>query len=410
MALTLPKQEPIKLVKPKGNERERLVRMRTALVMGSPFYGLLAVKLKLVEEEAIHTAGTDGKRMAYNPSYIAGLTDAQVKGLWGHEVLHCTNGHIWRKGQREHRVWNLACDYAIDPILVNGKMDVPNATINPAWAGWSAEQIYNVLMEEVEEQRKKQREGNGGEGVGFQQMLDIMFGEGPTKGQVLDAPAATAIQDQSEWKEAISAAAQIAKAQGKMPADIELMVENAVKPRVDWKSLTARFAQQAAALDYTWSAPSSRYMPMGLYLPKLRSEKVGKVVFGWDTSGSHFDKKTQEATAAEVVELMRSVLPETVYVAYCDATLQGTPLELDPNDAPKWKPKGGGGTSFKPVFEWVEKEGIEPAFMIYMTDCYGDFPEEAPPYPVLWLSTVEPEKLPASYTPHFGELVYLDLE
>ena len=148
---------------------------------------------------------------------------------------------------------------------------------------------------------------------------------------------------------------------------------------------------------------------MGVYLPRIRSERVGPMVFGWDTSGSHYDKHTQESTAAEVTEIIRSVEPEKIYVAYCDAQLQGT-LELEPGDTPKWKPRGGGGTDFRPVFEWVEKEGIEPVCMVFMTDCMGSFPSEEPPYPVLWLSTIEPSKLHASYTPPFGEVVFLDLQ
>ena len=416
MALNLPKQPPLKFATPKGNERERLIRMRTALVMGRPFYGLLALRLKFKEMPEIVTAGTDGKGFSYNPAYVAALTDSQVKGLVAHETMHCCNGHIWRRGTREPRLWNIACDYAIDPVLVRGKFDVPNETVNPAWLGWAAEQIYPVLLEEVEKQKQSGGSGKGkpqagdGEGDGqsaYQQALDQLFGSGPTKGQVNDAPTQSMIQDQAAWKQAISSAAQVAKAQGKLPSDIEMMVDNVIKSRVDWKSLTSRFAQQVAALDYTWRAPSTRYAPMGLYLPKLRSEHVGPMVFGWDTSGSHFDKKTQEATAAEVIELMRAVQPEKLYVAYCDASLQGT-MELDPNDSPKWKPKGGGGTDFRPVFDWVEEQGIEPACLIFMNDCMGSFPEGAPPYPVLWLSTIEPEKL-GSYMPHFGETIFLDI-
>src|SRR5207302_5076792 len=155
--IALPKQEPAVFAKPKGDERQRIIRMRTALIMGSPFYGLLAGRLKLVEKAEIGTAATDTKNLFYNPSYVAGMSDAKLRGLLGHETLHCTNGHAWRRGTREHRLWNIACDYAIDQILVRGGFDVPNPLVNPAWAGWSAEQIYSVLLEEVEKQRQKQQ-------------------------------------------------------------------------------------------------------------------------------------------------------------------------------------------------------------------------------------------------------------
>ena len=48
---------------------------------------------------------------------------------------------------------------------------------------------------------------------------------------------------------------------------------------------------------------------------------------------------------------------------------------------------GGGGTDFRPVFEEIKKRGVQPQFLVYLTDGYGTYPDIAPDYPVLWLST-----------------------
>jgi predicted metal-dependent peptidase len=37
------------------------------------------------------------------------------------------------------------------------------------------------------------------------------------------------------------------------------------------------------------------------------------------------------------------------------------------------------------VFEWVEREHMRPDALVYFTDAEGDFPAEAPTYPVVWL-------------------------
>ncbi|MFA7097204.1 MAG: VWA-like domain-containing protein, partial [Gammaproteobacteria bacterium] len=47
--------------------------------------------------------------------------------------------------------------------------------------------------------------------------------------------------------------------------------------------------------------------------------------------------------------------------------------------------RGGGGTSFRPVFEWLEREGRRPDLLVYFTDAQGEFPPQEPDYPVLWL-------------------------
>ena len=46
---------------------------------------------------------------------------------------------------------------------------------------------------------------------------------------------------------------------------------------------------------------------------------------------------------------------------------------------------GGGGTDFRPLFEWVAAEQLRPDLLVYFTDAEGEFPEYAPDYPVLWL-------------------------
>lgn len=420
----LPKQDEVKFVQPKGDERKRLIRARTALVLGNPFFGLLALRLALVEAPWIITAGTDGKRFVYNPAYIASLTEEEVRGLWGHEVLHCTNGHLWRKGAREHRKFNIAADYAIDPILVEAGLKVPQPLINPPWKGKAAEQIYNLLPEPP-----KRPAGGGGQG-GQPQAGDQQSGQSgksgeqqqpgggqshpqapdymPIKDVMLDPDDSDAKQQQAEWKEATIQAAKVAKSQGKLPANLETLITEWVAPRVDWKSAMARFVQQTAHADFTWQKPSNRYMAMGQYMPKIESEEMPPMVFGWDTSGSHWAQETQNAVAAECLEIIASVKPQKVYIVFFDATVQAVE-EYEPGDAFTPKPKGGGGTDFRPVTAWIEKEGIEPACLVMCTDCYGSFDEEAPAYPVLWASTVKPENL-GTYTPPYGEVLFVDLD
>ena len=53
----------------------------------------------------------------------------------------------------------------------------------------------------------------------------------------------------------------------------------------------------------------------------------------------------------------------------------------------KLNPIGGGGTDFRPVFDWVASEP-DPCCLIYFTDLECDrFPSDAPDYPVLWVQT-----------------------
>jgi predicted metal-dependent peptidase len=83
--------------------------------------------------------------------------------------------------------------------------------------------------------------------------------------------------------------------------------------------------------------------------------------------------------------VIREVKPESTHVVYCDAEVSKVET-FDRDELIEFKPEGGGGTDFRPVFDWVEKEGIEPACLIYFTDLDGTFPDKEPEYPVLWVS------------------------
>ena len=72
---------------------------------------------------------------------------------------------------------------------------------------------------------------------------------------------------------------------------------------------------------------------------------------------------------------------ELLSVCYDD----NNPFDIEDGSKIEWA--GGGGTSFCPVFKFMKKEGIQVDCLIYITDGFGDAPEEPPPYPVLWILT-----------------------
>jgi len=88
------------------NAMERIQRARTVLILQKQhcFFGMLALKLKLEENDNFQTAATDGEHMFFNERFIETLSDAQIKGLVAHEVMHNALGHTWRIGDRGHEL------------------------------------------------------------------------------------------------------------------------------------------------------------------------------------------------------------------------------------------------------------------------------------------------------------------
>ena len=91
-------------------------------------------------------------------------------------------------------------------------------------------------------------------------------------------------------------------------------------------------------------------------------------------------------SAAEITAILDEAAPEAVHVVYCDAEVRATE-SFEPGDAIDLSPQGGGGTAFRPVFDWIARSDIQPVCAIYLTDLDGDDFGPAPDYPVLWVST-----------------------
>jgi len=230
----------------------------------------------------------------------------------------------------------------------------------------------------------------GGDGAGDQAGAGDPSGPAAA-GEVRDAPADAHDDGMTEagWKEAVQQAATAAKRRGSLPGALERFAAAAAQPRVDWRSVLWRFVQDVARSDYSWSKPSRRYLPLGLYLPALQGHEMGEIVWGFDTSGSVDDVLVAQF-AREIQAVAEDLQPARVHVVYCDSRVhavdtfeQGDPIVL--------KPKGGGGTAFEPVFDRVAELGITPACLIYLTDMEGSFPDDAPDYPVLWATTSDDE-------------------
>jgi predicted metal-dependent peptidase len=124
----------------------QLTRARTQLVLDHPFFGSLALRLRLIEDASAKTAYTDGVVIGYNPAFIGTLDLAQTKWLLAHEVMHVACMHHTRRESRDIDRWNVAADYAINGILEEAGFKTPEGfLLNPDFFGKSAEAIYVLL-------------------------------------------------------------------------------------------------------------------------------------------------------------------------------------------------------------------------------------------------------------------------
>lgn len=437
-------------MKPKSSDAAAADLIRKAIISliltpQTRFFGYLIKKLIVKADPTCNTAWTDGVSLGYNPAYVMSLSQAQLIGLLCHEVLHVANLHPWRRGQRDHETFNRAADLAINPIVINAHLVLPDgALLDKTFAGQSAEEIYQVIYQpptpqpeeqpEQPETQKGESEGDGdgesedegdgqgdgdGEenGSGQSSGADIegqqTAGQGGDAGQgqerevdggigeVRDAPADQPASE-AKMKQAILEAAHQAERHGSLPAGLDRIIREIKEPALSWKDVLRQFVQMHANSDFSWSRPNVRYTAAGLYLPSMRSESMPPIVVAVDTSGS-IGEAMLAAFGAEITAIVEDCKPEETHVIYADAKVHRVDT-FARGEAVELNPVGGGGTDFRPVFDHIQAEQTAPCCLIYLTDLYGTFPTVAPDYPVLWVSTTRFP--PACFTPKFGEIVY----
>lgn len=384
---------------------DRVSAARRALVLDQPFFGVLSLKLELIEDAsaATKTLKTDGKRLWFNPGYVSTLSKFELVGVIAHEVLHCSNGHVWRREHRDPRAWNEAADLAINPIVLDAGMVLPEGALDGTpYRGMSPEEIYERRRKERQDQNDPQQSGNGNsqdpaaqghQGPGDQQEQDFGCGE------FVDCEDGDETSLKAEWSASVLHAAKQAQAMGRLPAGVERLVEEIKNPPQDWRALLRRFVQLNATNDYSWSMPSTKFLCLGLYLPSLRSEQMPPLVVAIDTSGS-IDRLVLSQFAREINAIVEEVQPQAVHVLYCDTRVQAAVM-FEQGEPITINPKGGGGTDFRPVFNWIEEQGINPSCLVYLTDMAGRFPNSEPSYPVLWGDTE------GRFPPPWGETVQI---
>jgi predicted metal-dependent peptidase len=397
--------------------RQRLSAARAALVLDHPFFGALTLRMNLEEETKgrTRTMATDGRSIFYDKAFVKGCSDPELIGLLAHEVMHPAMQHHTRRGDRDPSLWNDAADYAINPILTESGFTLPGDVLNdPQYRGMTAEQIYDALNQprggghEDEGDQDDGRtaagdpgegEGNGnGDGIDDDDVGEDSKNDLANKpGAVLDAPDPA--QQEAEWQVAVRQATQAAQMMGQLPSGMAQAVEQAMTPRIDWKALLRRFVQQFANADYSWRLPNRRYIAGGIYLPELRSESMPVIVVAVDTSAS--TSSVLPNFKAELQSIVDECQPEATIVIMADAAVQRVD-RFERGDPIEFNVEGLGGTDFRPVFQYVDREQVNPACLVYLTDGDGCYPDEPSDYPTLWAITSPNRQAP------WGETVTID--
>jgi len=409
---------------------KKLATARTKLILEKPFLGALVLRLPMVraKDDWCDATFSNGKKLYYNEHYIDALSPDQTQFVLAHEALHCALSHFARRQNRVQHRWDIACDFAINPMLINDGMTPPvDANYLREYDGMTAEEIYPLLQDNDNDQEReleqelnpdsdnnkdddsggspdqhdqkegrdqKQKSDSKGQGEEDGGVREDNSDKGDGAGKKKEGPPEEGegepdpltpqeIESLSlQWQQRMASAAQQAIQAGKMGGSMARMVDHLLQPRLPWRMLLSRYMTMLARDDYTYMRPSSRRGDPAVY-PSLRSAQLN-IVVALDISGSISNTEINEFMSE--VDSIKAQMRARITLLVCDSKLDG-PWLFEPWDEftmPK-KFNGGGGTSFKPVMQWAEAQDEAPSLIVYFTDAQGEFPEQEPTFPVVWL-------------------------
>lgn len=357
------------------DELQRKVgKAKSLLILDHPFFGTACTKRPIIYTDTVPTAAMSATGQMYmNVDFCAPLSVQQLMFLLAHEAMHYMLAHGLRRGHRDPQAWNVAADKVINDTLIDagvGDFIDGGVTLDGA-REMAAESLYD--------------ENDDGDGQGPGGLGNDIGDPTDADGQPLDD--ATIHQLEAEAKIDAIQSAKAAKAVGKLPASIERIIEELVNVSTPWYDILERFMAGKIKDGYSWNRPNRRFIARNIYIPGTDYvPKMGPVVIGVDTSGSIGPDEIAMFNG-HINRIIDTCNPEVVHVVYCDYDVAGVD-EYTPEDFPVTiQCKGGGGTSFKPVFDWIDTNAIDPECVVYLTDGYGDQSEFTTNHETVWLTT-----------------------
>lgn len=380
---------------------QRLLLSRMRILCNHGFFGLLLMHMRYAVDENEETASTDGERITFGVDFLENLNDAELDFVMMHEIMHVVLQHCFRGLDYDDHMFNIACDIVVNSnLLLENKMLTSSITLAKYGEAmhltpdgkegyeFTAEQVYGMLLL-----------ANGVKGNGKNKSVGQGKGQADLSGQWDDhshwGDSENSEMMRDAWAKRVQDAAQAieirdpSNSRGTIPLFAQRLLGELNKPQTDWRTILNEFVQEEV-VDYSFFPPDRRFDDADFFLPDFneKDDSIEDILFMVDTSGSMSDDMITAAFSEIQGAIDQFDGKLKGWLGFFDAAVvEPEPFE-NQEEFQIIRPKGGGGTDFAVIFEYVRKKMDKPpASIIVLTDGYAPFPQEkaAMGIPTLWL-------------------------
>ncbi len=357
---------------------EVLAVVRSGLYLDFRFLDMALSALSPTPDERCGVLATDGRILCYQPSALLRLYQENPKylnRLYLHTVFHCIFRHLWTKGRRDKRLWHLACDIAVENVIDGlGRKSVQRPL----------SYVRQHAYEEIKAEQKV---------VVAAPTYRWLLGQTPGVLRQLEREFYT--DDHRLWPKDAPEQPQ------QMPTPL---------PQKTWQKIGERMQTELELRDKEAGEGADALKEQVKAANRSRrSYKDFLRRFCITREEVHLDPDEFDLNFYTYGELVRAFLAETytllkgrenffhrmnLHLIQADNTVQQDLLIRKEDELihamNHFQLRGGGGTDFRPAFEYVDRLCAEKQFtnlrgLLYFTDGMGTYPARRPPYEAAFL-------------------------
>lgn len=390
-----------------------------------PFMGgvMISADTKNGERSDIDTMCTDGKKIFWSGDFVAKNTEIENASVICHEIFHITKKHHLRLGNKDPKIWNIACDLDINNSIEGlpsfkqpnlklalpdgGYFEIPEYGLTSDFCKKaSADEIYKVLMDNYDTSKDLPQQSWGGE-------ISEPTNDDGTPMNAEEIEKASQAIDRKIVQAGIKA-----KKAGAVSDLVQEILDTVQEPKVEWQDAFAfEFTGGDNNFTYTYKRVNKKHLLWGVVDPVIEGLSCGDVCVLQDTSAS-VNKEQRDRGFSEMNDISKTVKPESITIIPFTSRVseKGIKTFAKGEEVTALEICESGGTAIQPAFSYVDQIWHDHNFkkIVIFTDLeiddIGEEPQFDEPCDIIWVCCQSKERLNRwGYSePPYGRTIYID--
>lgn len=363
-----------------------------------PFYSSIYEAMDRVIDSSIDTIGVSSTKIVYNKEFIDSLDFEKLLFIDLHEVAHVALMHTSRKGKRDNRLWNIACDLYVNKLISEefniypgnyGDIQMTEDALYCSSLNTDDEYVESIY-EEINTQAKNQGYYNGNTvHITYQgnlnthdsySVFDIVIQKDKSSGCAIGDDILESTEDeninQQNNKRIVSEAvtkSEMREAGDQTHSLLRDKVNEVLKSYLDWKKLLLKYCIKSTSTDSSFNTPDRRmYYQNAIYPGQSINEvnKISGVKICFDISGS-ISEDDIKLYYGQIKNLLKDFKVNSEII-YWDTEVVSKGTLQSFKDIDKMDLYGGGGTDPSCIFTYFDSKEckIKPIVTLVFTDGY----------------------------------------